>query len=302
LGQLRTAVAHRGEDISAILGNGAPASRDLARVSAAVDAEGPALRELVRASGRALQTIGSRQSGVRRLVTAGRDVLGATAMRDAELTRAVELLPGLQRRLRATLDAVDQAGRLAKPTLERLRGVAPQIRPALRGVDALAPELRLAFDRLAPIVSASRTTLPKLDGTLKLAGRLMARLAPAGRQLVPILQLLGVYRHEVVSSLANAGSATSPIISGHHGLRFMLTLDPESLYGQASQQGTWRSQPYPAPGEGTDLTDGKGAISCANAGNRTTVPISAAPPCVLGRPWTFQGRTALYPRVAPNAP
>jgi hypothetical protein len=176
------------------------------------------------------------------------------------------------------------------------------VKPALDATSQLAPELQRTFTRLQPVVRHSSTTLPALQRVLTAAGPLMRQLAPAGRQLVPVLQLLEAYRHEAVGSLANAASATSEIIGGHHGLRILLTLNSQAPFGQETPQGSWRVNPYPAPGQLFNLAQGKAAFTCRDASRPTTIPVGGAPPCLAQKPWTFQGQTRSYPHVQPNRP
>jgi hypothetical protein len=176
------------------------------------------------------------------------------------------------------------------------------VQPALHATTRLAPALRTTFRETDPIARGSGRTLPALDGVLASTRSHMHQLEPAGRQLVPILQLVALYRREVVASLANAASATQTTINGHHGLRILITLNSQAVFGQQTRQGAFRSNPYPAPGAILDLAQGRGAFTCRDAEHPTTLPIGAPPPCLAAKPWTFQGRTASYPRVQENRP
>jgi hypothetical protein len=82
----------------------------------------------------------------------------------------------------------------------------------------------------------------------------------------------------------------------------MLTLNSQTLYGQGTAQGDWRSNPSPAPGAALDIANGKGALSCRHAHDPTTVPLGDGPPCELQKPWDFQGYRRLVPRMQPNRP
>src|SRR3954454_23767459 len=82
LNEFATATKGRGESLNNVIGDMAPTSADLHRLSTVLDAEGPALSELIRDTGSALNRIGDRARDVRTLVDAGDEVLGATASQD----------------------------------------------------------------------------------------------------------------------------------------------------------------------------------------------------------------------------
>src|SRR3954454_19451428 len=157
----------RGTSLNDVLGNAAPASADLHRLSVVLDAEGPALSTLIRDSAKPLNQIGDRSHDVQTLIGAGDEVLSATASQDRALTETVRLAPGFLHRLQHTMAQLDATASDAGPALRTLRPVAPLVRPALTGAEALAPELRTAFRRMDPIVRESKTTLPALTRTLR---------------------------------------------------------------------------------------------------------------------------------------
>jgi virulence factor Mce-like protein len=300
MGDMNVALRDRGDDLNAVLGNAAPASEDLGRLAMTLDAEAPALRALVRDSATALQTVADRTESTQRLVRSGDAVFATTASRDHALTDSIRALPPFLSQLRTTLREVDATGTVARPVFARLRPVAPLLKPALEQTAALAPTLRSTFSRLDPIVRMAGRTIPPLAATVADARRAMHALAPAGRQLVPVLQLLERYRHETVAAVANTASASQEKLNGHHALRILLTVNNEGVFGQQSRQGSFRSNPYPAPGSTVGLAEGRGAFTCAEAANPTYLAPTSSPPCVEQPPWRFQGRTAAYPRLHPN--
>ena len=302
LNDLADATEGRGEDLNAVLGNAAPTTSELGRLAAVLDAEGPALSSLVRDSGAALDRIGRRADDVGTLVRAGDQVLGATAAQDRALSETVRVLPGFLARLRTTMGQVEGAAQDAGPSLARLRPVAPLVRPALRATDELVPELRTTFARLDPILRASGRTLPALTRSLRTARPLLDVLQPAGRDLVPVLQLLELYRADVVGSLANGAAAAKGTVAGKHVVRIALPINNEANLGAKERQGSSRWNPYFAPGKALELWQGQHAWDCRHAGERTTAPLGTPPPCLQAEPWTFQGATRQYPHLQENRP
>lgn len=302
LNDLATATKGRGEDLSDVLGNAAPTATGLKQLAVTLDAEGPALSTLIRDSGRALERIGRRAEDVGTIVGSGGQVLQATARQDRALTATVRVLPGFLARLQRTMRQVDAAAGDAGPALRTLRPVAPLVRPALEGTVDLTPQLRATFARLDPIIRGSGRTLPALDRTLREAKKLMDVLLPAGRDLVPVLQLVELYRRDIVGSLANGAAAAQGTIGGKHVVRIGLPINNEGQLGQSTRQGSSRWNPYWAPGRALELWTGKQALDCRQTGN-VAVPLgTGAPPCLKAEPWEFQGSTRLYPHVRENSP
>ena len=291
----------RGTSLNDVIGNAAPAAADVHRLAVVLDAEGPALSTLIRDSGQALNRIGDRSRDVRTLIGAGSRVLSATGSQDRALTDAVRLAPGFLHRVRRTMALLDATAADAGPALRTLRPVAPLVRPALLGSEALAPQLRIAFRRLDPIVRESGRTLPALTRTLRASRPLLDVLEPAGRDLVPVIQLLELYRRDVVGSLADGAAAAQGTVGGKHAVRIGLALNNETTLGQTQRQGSSRWNPYYAPGRAIDFWTGHQALDCRKA-SLVSAPPEPVEPCAQAVPWTFQGATRLYPHLQPNPP
>lgn len=238
-------------------------------------------------------------------MTAGDDVLGATAARNAELTETVRALPSFLVELRATLAAVERTAADAAPVLSEVRPVAPLIRPALQEAVRLAPEVQGLFEDLGDLIPAARRGLPAATRIARATRPLLRVIAPTGRELAPVVELLGEYDREIVAALANLGAATQGSIRRADGtrsgyLRAIVPVTNEGIYGYTARLGSNRHNPYLEPGGLQNLAgDGLRAFDCRNTGNPQTVPVlaGAAPPCLVQQPWTFRGETRAYPHV-----
>ena len=296
----------RGRDISAAAGNAGPLFTDAAGLAGIVDSQEQAVRRLVRDAGTVLHAIGRREGEVRTLVSAGEEVLATTAARERELTATVRALPPFLAELRSTLAVAEVTAADAAPVLGALRPVAPLVEPALREASALAPDLRRTFERLVGIAQSARTALPAATRIVDSARPLVGVLHPLGRQLVPIVDYLGLYRREVITGFANTAAATqaterqSSVGTPLHYLRVIAPFTSEGYVGHTQRAGSNRTNPYLRPGGLLDYADGTpGAFHCENAGN---VPLGAAPPCREQAPWTFRGVTAAFPRLEADGP
>jgi hypothetical protein len=75
----------------------------------------------------------------------------------------------------------------------------------------------------------------------------------------------------------------------------------ETIGGWTHKLPTNRQNPYPQPGAllETGQIGVLKAYDCRNTGNPLILPPTGtgAPPCFLQGPWTFDGKTAYYPRL-----
>ncbi len=309
LDDLAVALDDRGTDLNSTLGNAGPAVADLRRTLTVLDAERPALEALIRDSSTALEAISSRESDLQSLVTAGDDLLGATAQRNAELTETVRALPSFLREMRTFVTEVEDVAGDAAPTLRTLRPVAPLVRPALDEASRLAPALSTTFRRLDPVITSARKGLPAVTSVVKEARPLLRALVPAGADLVPVLQMLEAYRQDSVDAAANVAAATNASVTGPDGQerRYLRVLPPiwsEGMLGFDHREPSNRYNPYPAPGGMAKLVQGGlEAFDCRNTENSSaTIVLGTAPPCVRQEPWEFQGDKRSFPQVERFAP
>ncbi|HEX4108627.1 MAG TPA: MlaD family protein [Solirubrobacteraceae bacterium] len=304
-----SALSGQGTNLNAAIGNSAGAIEDLQQTVDILDQQGGDVQRLVSASASALHALGARGAALQTLVTAGDQVLSATAARNTQLTATINALPPLLAELKPTLSEVQSVAAVAAPTLRVLRPVAPLVAPALRETDVTAPILTTFFKDTPALVDSVRKGTPAATSLVGSAGAFANQLDPAARQLVPILQMIVAYDHDVVGDAANLAAATEGTYkvpsggSAHYG-RVLVNIVNEGIVGAPKPFGTARANPYPAPGRLATLQ----AFSCANTGNPTLVPVlpgaadAGAPPCRTAPPWTFQGATRSYPNVEPYVP
>src|SRR5918999_187293 len=150
----------RGEDLNDALGNlpGFVASgEDVLRV---LNDEEPALRALIRNSGRALAAVNERRGQLGELVVNANNFMGALASRNESLAEAVLILPTFLSESRATLHRLRDFATDTRPLIRDLKPVADDLHPTLRDVGRLAPDLRRLFRNLDPLIDESERNLP----------------------------------------------------------------------------------------------------------------------------------------------
>jgi virulence factor Mce-like protein len=298
--------------VSAALGNAGVATSELGDVALVLDSQRPAVTALVRDTGRVLRALGRRQSDLQTLVVAGEQVFSATAARDRELAATVRALPPFLAQLRATLVSAEATAAEAAPTLRTLRPVTPLLRTGLVETLRLAPELEGLFRGLRPVQIAARTGLPALGRIVDASPPLLDVVYRATRDLIPVLELLNLYRGDIVAAFANIAASTNATTAStdgtvRHYLRTLVPINSEGPVGQARRLASNRHNPYLAPGAQNEyLRGGLRAFDCRNLGNPQTVPIAppatGAPPCLVQAPWRFRGQTRAFPHLERDPP
>ena len=302
LGGLSHGLKGRGQDINAAVGNLAPFAEDSAQTLRVLDSQHHAVERLVRDTGQVLDAISRRQGQLSTLVTAGDRLLATTARRNAQLTQAVQILPTTLQELRPTMDAVAATAREAAPVVSDLRPGGKVFASALRDTSILAPRARALFDDVNRLAITSRTGLPAGTSIVNAAHPVFQILDPALRELVPIVQYLGLYKQDLITSFANlaaATQATQPDQPGGdpvHYLRVVVPFTQEGLATQAKRMPSNRHNPYFTPEPLRKLSQGLEAFDCRNAGPGT----QAAPPCKVQTPVEFEGRRTADPHVEPE--
>jgi ABC-type transporter Mla subunit MlaD len=139
------------------------------------------------------------------------------------------------------------------PLVTQLRPAARQLSPTLIALDTLAPDLLGLFRDLDPLITVSRTGLPATSQFLDQLRPLLEATDPFLRNLNPIIQWVGLYKHEITAFFANDVASTQASSLGAdqksqlHYLRTTNPLNPENLAIYPTRIKSNRSNPYVAP-------------------------------------------------------
>ncbi len=231
-------------------------------------------------------------------------MLGATAARNRELTATINALPAFLREVRAASRNAQAAAADAAPALRTLRPVASRLKPGLQEAIKLGPTLQRVAKGLDPVITEAQTGLPALTSIVKAASPLVDVLNSAGRDLVPVVQVLDTYRDDTIAAAANIAAATNYTTPGPEGkpMRALRVLSPlwgEGLVGAEKRSPSNRYNPYHEPGGLRKMATGLESFSCAhtsNPGNQQSLGAMAAP-CLTMKPWTFKGEHRSFPNV-----
>jgi phospholipid/cholesterol/gamma-HCH transport system substrate-binding protein len=293
----------RGEDLNDALGNlpGFVASgEDVLRV---LDEEEPALRALIRNTGRSLAAVNERRGQLRELIGNANNFFGALASRNESLAQAVLILPTFLNESRATLHRLREFAVDTRPLVRDLKPVADQLHPTLRDVGRLAPDLRHLFRNLGPLIDESERNLPAAADFIGGAEPVFEALHVYLPELNPILSFANFYQAQVSDFIMNGGgslSATLPPLPGEgprHYLRQYGVINSRGLGIARTRPAYERANAYPAPNY---FTRAKAlgifeAFDCSPSGGEVRESKNGEPPCYVAPPSLFDGR--MFPRL-----
>jgi virulence factor Mce-like protein len=298
---LSHALDGRGEDLSDALGNAAPFTTDATDLLRTLDSQRAAVRRLVSDTGLVFESIGRRQGQLQGLVVAGDRLLATTARRNRDLAETVRILPTTLRELRPTLAQIETFSTEARPLVSALRPAGRALAPTLADVSALSPELEGLFRALGPVITASEDGLPALTRTVAAARPVMGRLEPVLREALPVVDYLGLFKQELVSTTANVAAATQagqPTRPGGKPLEYLRALVPftfEGMVARSQRLGSNRHNPYFAPRALDKLLTGLESFDCRNASSPEQP--QPAPACKEQAPLDFRGKRRLFTHV-----
>jgi phospholipid/cholesterol/gamma-HCH transport system substrate-binding protein len=293
----------RGEDLNDALGTlpGFVASgEDVLRV---LNEEEPALRALIRNSGRALAAVNERRGQLRELIVNANNFMGALASRNESLAEAVLILPTFLDESRATLHRLRDFASDTRPLVRDLKPVADDLHPTLRDVGRLAPDLRQLFRNLDPLIDESERNLPAAADFIAGAEPVFESLHVYLPELNPILSFANFEQAQLADFITNGGgslSATLPPFPGEgprHYLRQYGVINSRGL-GIARTRPTYeRANAYPGPNY---MTRGRSlgipeAFDCKPTGGPVRESKNGEPPCYIAPRSLFDGR--FFPRL-----
>jgi phospholipid/cholesterol/gamma-HCH transport system substrate-binding protein len=325
------AVQGRGADLNDALGNLTPFVHDAGKVLSILHEQSADTRRLVRDTGVVFQALTARDGQLTQLISNSNRVFQTTAQRNRELQEIFTIFPTFLNEARATTVRTTAFARNANPLITQLRPAARQISPTLIQLHGLAPDLKGLFRDLGPLITISRKGLPALEAVLEDTKPLLSQLDPFLREVNPILDWIGRYKHETASFFALDASATQAVdrppgsVRPIHYLRTANPLNPENLAVWPHRLVTNRSNPYveplgyknfPLKVFGTYLC---GQASIPGLANPVDIPPAilnllpsdllglvnqfalsnpAAPPCKEQKPLgRFKGQTGKYPHI-----
>jgi len=242
-----------GQDLNDALGNLAPFAEDTSTLLQILNEDSSDVRRLIRNTGGVFTALTERRGQLRGLISNSNRVFETTAARNRALQETFRILPTFLQESRRTLVRVTAFADNANPLVTQLRPAARELSPTLVALGTLAPDLRDLFRDLDPLITVSRTGLPATSQFLDELRPLLDATDPFLRNLNPILQWVGLYKHEITAFFANDVASTQASSLGSdqktqlHYLRTTNPLNPENLAIYPKRIKSNRSNPYVAP-------------------------------------------------------
>ena len=252
----------RGVDLNAALGNlsgFAERADDLLRV---LDSQDVALGQLIDDGGQTFDAISERPGELRSLIENSEEVFSTTAARDQELREIFQALPTFLDESSLTLNRLEQFAVDTDPLVTQLRPSARELSGTFLQLKKLSPELEEFFTGLRPVIRRSQAGFGALrtildDELPPTLGRVDAYFD----QLIPIIDTVDRYKHEVTSFLGNVSAASNGFSLASNGkqvkfLRATGPLGPGTLASPPAPYKTTRTNAYMAPQGYTKLAQG----------------------------------------------
>jgi phospholipid/cholesterol/gamma-HCH transport system substrate-binding protein len=299
-------LAGRGQDLNNAFGNLDPAVTELSAIVGALNEQQADVRRLVSDGAIVLTTLGDRSADLQSLVRAGDQVFSATAARDAALTATVDALPPFLTQLRTTLTTLNGTLGIARPSLDALKPVAHLLPGTLSDVIRLAGPTTQLLRATPSLIDAAEAALPPITSFTTALEPAFNALLPATEEVVPIINVISLYRQELVAAMANLAAdteATAPAATSSgkaNYLRAISGINREAVYGQSIREPTNRNNTYFSPGELSNLARGLLAANCNHVGNVSQVPVAGGNvPCRVQPPfkWGNGILTSYYPHT-----
>jgi len=248
------AVNGRGLDLNDAFGNLGPFASDASDVLGTLRSQEQSLRTLVHDTGDVFAALTDHDQALAGAVVGANRTFGALASQSRALSDTFKIFPTFENESRLTLNRLKPFAEDARPVFHDLRPVARNLSPTLHDVRRLAPHARKLFKNFDPLIKASATGLPSLQGFVRELRPVMDGLDPFLANFNPLLRWLDYQAPVVTDFLANPSSSTAdflPFQAGQsaplHLSRQMTIFTSESLAVYKNRIATNRGNGYLQP-------------------------------------------------------
>lgn len=299
---LASAFKGRAKPLNRTLGNLEAATGDLSTVLNTLGGQSRQLQRLVADSGAVFASLGRRSTAMQEIITQGNRVLATTGTRDRDLKQVLREFPPFLTSLRGTSAKLEQASGDLNRAVVSLKPTVPLLKPGLAAFTRDTPAFQRLFAELTPTLRTARTGLPATTSIVKTAGPSIPNIYRASRELIPFMQLAAVDADSVVGSLTSVGTLANGTIDTDLGPveygSIVLTVWNEIVGGWVKRLPSNRANPYAKPNAQDEIAKGGlTSYDCRNIHNPPLLQIGENVPCREQGPWTFNGKSAYYPRL-----
>jgi phospholipid/cholesterol/gamma-HCH transport system substrate-binding protein len=273
------AIGGHGQELNDALGNLGPFADDAATIVDILNRQSGAVSRLISNTGVVFGALSERDGQLSSLIRNANTVFSTTAARNKQLQQAFVALPTFERESSTTLRRLTRFANNTNPLVTQLRPAARELSPTLQDLQAISPDLRALLDKLQPLITASKTGFPAAQRTLEDLRPLLGQAGPAGQQLTPALQFIGLYKPELTAFFANTVAATQAKDpnSRLHYLRTQNPLNPENLAVYPKRLPSNRPNPYRLPGGFNDFPRGLASYETRQCGRNFPISVTNQP-------------------------
>lgn len=161
INEFGTALAGNAENLNAAIRRGAPALRELQKVTDVLGDQGRIIRDLNVDSDAIMAQLAARRGDVVRFVQEARDTAAAASDRRADLSRDFEILDDFLAELSPTMAELGRLARAQTPLLADLRRAAPQLNRLALNLPGFSDSARVSLDSLGDASVVGKRALRK---------------------------------------------------------------------------------------------------------------------------------------------
>ncbi len=210
--ELAGSVRGRGRDLNDSFGNLPAFAADGDALLTVLDAQGSAVRRLVRNTGVVFGALTQDEAQLRNLVLGAGRTFDATSAQQEKLAETFRIFPTFLDESKTTLARLERFSADTAPLVRELRPAARDLGPTLADLRRLSPDLVRVYRNLDPLIDASKAGLPALRDILKGTTPLLASSQAFLQELNPILEWLEYHQLTVADFIQNGGAALSDTV------------------------------------------------------------------------------------------
>ena len=207
------ALTGRGQQFNAAIAQLFPFATNVDRVLAVLHGKARPLAPSCTTPDRCSRRSAPRLRSCRAFIRNSNATFAATAAQNVALANTIKAFGPFTVQARSTVNRLTQFAVLTKPLIDEFRPAAVQLSPALQQTVILAPELLDLMESLGPnpqpgLVAAAKPGIPALEKFLNQSVPWLARAKPYLGGLIPVINYVNTYRHEVAAFFGNGTAAT----------------------------------------------------------------------------------------------
>jgi phospholipid/cholesterol/gamma-HCH transport system substrate-binding protein len=238
----------RSQDLHDAFGNLPEFATTGAKLLRVLNAQGGALRRVIRNTGEVVQAITSRDDDLRHLVVNSNNTFGALASEQRALAETFRIFPTFLDESRVTQDRLLRFSRNTDPLVRALRQPARDLGPTLRDLGLLSPDLKNLFIKLDRLRVATRTTEPELSKVLRGLEPVLEQLHPFFQEFNPVLSFLNYHQTTVAGFFMNGAADIYSTPNGNFRSQVQVGDIDANSFNRYTTRPTWeRGNSYLAP-------------------------------------------------------